>query len=122
VKKVNPKAYRSPLWPHVEQIRSWRRARATWDEIRQKLLDEFKIEISIQGVEAFFKRSSKVENPKGFEIERPQPEKPQPVETPPAVRTSDEQARKETKTEAYQRALKESQQKPTTLFNEEQLN
>ena len=121
MKKVNPKAYRSPLWPHVEQIRSWRRGRATWDEIRQKLLDQFKIEISIQGVEAFFKRSSKVENPKGFEIERPQPEKPQPV-TPPAVRTSDEQARKETKTEAYQRALKESQQKPTTLFNEEQLN
>jgi hypothetical protein len=77
--KTRPKAFQSPLWEYLEQIRTWRRARATWVEISQRLKAEHGLEITVQGVHRFFKRSTKTRLPLGFgETAKPTKREPRP--------------------------------------------
>jgi hypothetical protein len=80
------KAYQSPLNDHFDKIRTWRRARMTWAQIRDKLLQEEKIKVTQQWVQRFFELKTKRKGnvPLGFEPERAAPtSKPAPKPTPP---------------------------------------
>jgi hypothetical protein len=88
--REKPKAYRSPLWKHLEEIRRWRRDQETWEAIAERLRVEYGIKISFQSVQSFFKRATDPEHkrPLGFEPETPksvpaqrlEPADPVPVE------------------------------------------
>jgi hypothetical protein len=69
--REKPKAYRSPLWKHLEEIRKWRRDQETWEAIAERLRVEYGIVISFQSVQSFFKRAIDPEHrrPLGFEPE-----------------------------------------------------
>jgi hypothetical protein len=57
-------AFQSPLWPYLEQIRSWRRARMTWREITDLLNAEpYSIGLSLQAIHSFFASASKRQKP-----------------------------------------------------------
>jgi hypothetical protein len=58
VKQEKPKAYRSPLWRHLDEIQKWRLAQETWEAIANKLSDQYRIKVSLQGVQVFFKRAT----------------------------------------------------------------
>ena len=77
---MKPKAYRSPLWAHLDEIRKWRLAQLTWEEIADKLSDLYGITISFQRVQAFFKRAvdRDRQRPLGFE---PAPSSPLAFQT-----------------------------------------
>jgi hypothetical protein len=72
VKQAKPKAFRSPLWPHLDEIYAWRLAEETWEAIANKLSDKYRIKVSLQGVQIFFKRATHrdARRPLGF---RPTP-------------------------------------------------
>ena len=57
VKQAKPKAHRSPLWTHLDEIHKWRMAQETWEAIADKLSVQYGIKVSIQGVQVFFKRA-----------------------------------------------------------------
>jgi hypothetical protein len=57
VKENKPKAYRSPLWAHLDEIHKWRLARETWEAIANKLATQYDLKISFQRVQSFFKRA-----------------------------------------------------------------
>jgi hypothetical protein len=67
--REKPKAYRSPLWKHLEEIRKWRRDQETWEAIAERLRIEYGIVISFQSVQSFFKRAIDPDHkrPLGFE-------------------------------------------------------
>jgi hypothetical protein len=69
--REKPKAYRSPLWKHLEEIRRWRRDQETWEAIAERLRVEHGIVISFQSVQSFFKRAIDPDHkrPLGFEPE-----------------------------------------------------
>ena len=69
--REKPKAYRSPLWKHLEEIRRWRRDQETWEAIAQRLWVKYGIKISFQSVQSFFKRATDPEHkpPLGFKPE-----------------------------------------------------
>jgi len=72
-------------------------------------LDKYKIETSVQGVQAFFKRAGSVRNPMGFEIERPEPEPPQMTPQPqPAENVN---AKKEPTGHTYEKWVEAERQK-----------
>lgn len=54
----HPRPFRSPLWPHVDLIRSERQAHKTWEEIAQKLQREFGITTHFTTIYNFLKRVS----------------------------------------------------------------
>ena len=72
VKQDKPKAYRSPLWAHLDEIHEWRLAQETWEAIADKLSLQYGLKISFQAVHAFFKRATKRDRrrPLGFGAER----------------------------------------------------
>jgi hypothetical protein len=81
--KQKPLAYRSPLWAYLDDIRKWRQAGDTWGQIANKLKAEpYKITTSFQAVQAFFKRSSKVGDPLGYQIKKQQPRQAAPLDYP----------------------------------------
>ena len=90
--REKPKAYRSPLWKHLEELRRWRRDQETWEAIAERLWIEYGIKISFQSVQSFFKRATDPEHkpPLGFEpatqkstaIQRPEAAEPSPVKEP----------------------------------------
>ena len=67
--REKPKAYRSPLWKHLEEIRKWRRDQETWEAIAERLRLNYGIVISFQSVQSFFKRAIDPghKRPLGFE-------------------------------------------------------
>jgi hypothetical protein len=69
--REKPKAYRSPLWKHLEEIRKWRREQETWEGIAERLRVNYGIVISFQSVQSFFKRATDPghRRPLGFEPE-----------------------------------------------------
>jgi hypothetical protein len=69
--REKPKAYRSPLWKHLEEIRRWRREQETWEAIAERLRVSYGIVISFQSVQSFFKRAidPALKRPLGFEPE-----------------------------------------------------
>ena len=76
-----PKAYRSPLWDHLQELIQWRKERLTWQEIAQKLYELHQIKITYQSVQAFFDRATdpkrRRKRPLGFEA-REDPPLPSP--------------------------------------------
>ena len=58
MKQEKPKAYRSPLWAHLDELRKWRLAQETWEAIAAKLLARYGIKISFQAVQAFYQRAT----------------------------------------------------------------
>jgi hypothetical protein len=91
----HPRPFESPLRPHLETIRSLRRAHKTWQEIARILREEHGVKTSASTVHNFFKRvterarKGKDALPLGYEeAAPPQPSiptgSPQPVhEQPP---------------------------------------
>jgi hypothetical protein len=80
--------YSSPLWKHVDLIRTMRRGHRTWPEIARCLEREHGLKTSHKTVHGFFKRVvSRNKLPLGWA----EPE--QPLRPPPAA---DVDARKET--------------------------
>src|SRR5436305_10769355 len=59
--REHPRAFQSPLWPHLEEIRSLRRARKLWVEIAEHLKREHGIAMTYRAVRNFFVRAT---NPK----------------------------------------------------------
>lgn len=96
VRQEHPRPYGSPLWPHLDLIRSERQARKTWEEIAQKLHTEHGITTNFRTVHAFFKRVSQrarkgqEELPLGF-VEPPRSVPPPPTKpaTPPPPKPLD---------------------------------
>ena len=41
VNQEKPKAYRSPLWAHLDEIHKWRMAQQTWEAISDKLCAQY---------------------------------------------------------------------------------
>ena len=72
VDQEKPKAYRSPLWTHLDEIHKWRTAQQTWEAISDKLFAQYGIKVSFQCVQAFFQRAARrgFRRPLGFERER----------------------------------------------------
>src|SRR5215472_15170959 len=58
MKQEKPKAYRSPLWAHLDEIHKWRIAKETWNAIAHKLFVQYGIKVSLQAVQAFYKRAT----------------------------------------------------------------
>jgi hypothetical protein len=82
VMREKPKAYRSPLWNHLDEIRRWRRDQETWEAIAERLWVEHGIKISFQSVQSFFKRATDPahKRPLGFEPRTPKSPPPQRLE------------------------------------------
>lgn len=80
-----PKAFQSPLWPHLEEIRSLRRARKTWLEIAEHLQQRHGLKITLRAVRNFFVRATNPNRriPAGLEehVHAP-PRHPAPVPPP----------------------------------------
>jgi hypothetical protein len=72
-KKSKPKAYQSPLWVHLDELRKWRRAQETWEAIADKLFAQYGLKVSFQAVHAFFKRATRrgLRRPLGFAAAEP---------------------------------------------------
>jgi hypothetical protein len=68
VNQEKPKAYRSPLWAHLDELRKWRSTQETWDAIAGKLFAQYGIKVSLQCVQAFFQRAARrgFRRPLGF--------------------------------------------------------
>ena len=89
-----PKAFQSPLWPHLEEIRALRRARKMWVEIAQHLEQKHGIKMTYRAVRNFFVRATNPNRriPAGLEeyvgaapalpSPTPPPAKPAPHPTP----------------------------------------
>jgi hypothetical protein len=59
--REHPRAFQSPLWPHLEEIRALRRARKMWVEIAEHLERTHHVKVSYRAVRNFFVRT---QNPK----------------------------------------------------------
>ena len=68
VNQDKPKAYRSALCAHLDEIHKWRMAQQTWEAISDKLFAEYGIKVSLQCVQAFFQRAARrgFRRPLGF--------------------------------------------------------
>ena len=65
--EVHPKPYESPLWQHLETIRSLRRQRKTWAAIAVHLEESRGLKTSLRTVRNFFKRACAGRVPLGFD-------------------------------------------------------
>jgi hypothetical protein len=75
----HPGPWQSELWDHLEEIRSLRRARATWKDIAAQLGEKHRVQITAAAVRNFFVRSRNpnLRLPDGLEHLRPaHPEQP----------------------------------------------
>jgi hypothetical protein len=61
-----PKAWRSPLRAHLDEIRQLRRAKSSWQNIANHLNHQFGIQITRSGVCRFFRRANHDRQPMGF--------------------------------------------------------
>ena len=83
VDQDKPKAYRSPLWAHLDEIHKWRMAQQTWEAISDKLFAQYGIKVSLQCVQGFFQRAARRGfcRPLGFGRERSSSIAVEPVAT-----------------------------------------
>jgi hypothetical protein len=65
--REHPKAYESPLWPHIETICSMRRSRKTWSTIALHLEQAHGLRITLASVRNFFRRTEHGRAPLGFD-------------------------------------------------------
>ena len=115
MKNPRPVAYQSPLGPHLEQIRSWRRARKTWREIAELLRKEHGINRTLQAVQSFFKSASSPKRrvPLGFEDSIAPPVSAGPAQ-PPGPITGEQQPSHVAAIEAARARAKARTQKQET--------
>src|SRR5271166_4359284 len=66
VPQTHAKPYQSPLWKHLETIRTLRRKRETWAMIALHLEDAHGLKVSKSTVFKFFKRATRGHVPVGF--------------------------------------------------------
>jgi hypothetical protein len=71
----HPGAFQSPLWKHLETIRSLRLARKTWREVAEALARDHQIKMPASSICRFFVRAKKARLPAGM---KPEPVRPQP--------------------------------------------
>ncbi len=67
----HPRPYDSPLWPHLDTIRTLRRRRQTWAQIASHLEEVHGLRTSLKTVQLFFKRAKRGRIPLGFSSETP---------------------------------------------------
>ena len=119
--------FRSPLWKHLELIRSMRRARATWEEVAQEVAKREGRPVHYTTIYNFFKRyAARLKKtgrgqPLGFEPlpgEAPAPAPPaaaKPAPNPSAPPGADddllEPVEPETVTDRKIRAMREKRQR-----------
>jgi len=74
-KRGKPKAYQSPLWAHLDELRKWRRAQETWETIADKLFVQYGLKVTFQAVHAFFKRATRrgLRRPLGLRLSHQNP-------------------------------------------------
>jgi hypothetical protein len=65
--EVHPKPYESPLWRHLDTIRSLRRQRKTWAAIAVHLEKSHGLKTSLRTVRNFFMRARVGRVPLGFD-------------------------------------------------------
>jgi hypothetical protein len=107
-------AFQSPLWPYLEQIRSWRRARMTWREITERLNANPgpNVGLTLQAVHSFFATASKrAAPPLGFDSLPGQPSPQPPADSEPEVH-----AKKETE-QTYESRIEAERQKDKEKLN-----
>ena len=65
----HPPAWGSPLWPHVDEIKSMRKRRQTWREIAEFLEATHGVKTTRGTVQRFFKRAKELKKslPLGFD-------------------------------------------------------
>jgi hypothetical protein len=104
-----PKAYRAPLWPHLQEIYKWRKAQQTWETISNKLFAQYGIKVSLQCVQAFFQRPTRrgFRRPLGFGVK---PTSPLAVETIVNVSQGPESIYEEAR-----KAIRTEQQRPKII-------
>ena len=66
IPQTHAKPYQSPLWKHLETIRTLRRKRGTWAVIASHLEDAHGLKVSRATVFKFFKRATSGRVPLGF--------------------------------------------------------
>ena len=66
VPQIHAKPFQSPLWKHLETIRTLRRKRETWAMIAWHLEDTHGLKVSRAAVFKFFKRAARGHVPLGF--------------------------------------------------------
>src|SRR5271166_1685528 len=66
IPQIHAKPYQSPLWKHLETIRTLRRKRETWAMIARHLEDTHGLKVSKATVFKFFKRATCGRVPIGF--------------------------------------------------------
>ena len=66
IPKIHAKPYQSPLWKHLETIRTLRRRHETWAEIALHLEDAHGLKVSRATVLKFFERTTGGRVPLGF--------------------------------------------------------
>jgi hypothetical protein len=66
IPQTHAKPYQSPLWKHLETIRTLRRKRETWAIIALHLEDAHGLKVSKATVFKFFKRATRGHVPLGF--------------------------------------------------------
>jgi hypothetical protein len=73
--KNHPVAWGSPLWPHLDLIRSMRLQRKKWAEIAEHLKDDHGVDVTFRTVRNFFKRATDPnrKRPLGFPQSSAQP-------------------------------------------------
>ena len=63
VKQDKPKAYRSPLWAHLDEIHKWRLAQETWEAIANKLAIQYGLKVSFQSSAILFQTRNRSRPP-----------------------------------------------------------
>ena len=60
------KAFESPLWAHLEEIRQLRKARWKWKDIAHHFSEAYQIQRTPSAIYRFFKRATSKRLPAGF--------------------------------------------------------
>jgi hypothetical protein len=71
IPQTHPKPYSSPLWPHLDTIRTLRRKHETWTAIALHLKESHGLKIGSTTILKFFKRAGKGRLPIGFSDPEP---------------------------------------------------
>lgn len=79
----HPPAFKSPLWPHYEKVRFWRRKKVTWYLISEWLKKDYGISLTESAIQVWYKaatrRFARGRIPAGSMEQIPQPLKTKPL-------------------------------------------
>ena len=106
--KDHPVAWGSPLWPHLELIRSMRRQRKKWADIADHLEADHGVKVTFRTVRNFFKRATdpNKKRPLGFDSQ-PATQAAQAQTVPPAPPQTQPSGQ-----DAYEKGIDERSKRP----------